>query len=175
MAFARRRVVYSGFSLLLLVTYCLLRSTCAQATTFQTLSLSLERLTREADLIVRGHVIEIKSEQAVDRQSIATAIKLSVDEQWKGRKVAAVTLRQPGGTVGEITQGVSGLPHFSLAEDVIVFLEKQEDGSLATVGGSQGKFVVKTDPHSGKEIIEDVTGKSQSANDFLTHLKAILK
>jgi hypothetical protein len=175
MASAQREVVYKGFSLLFFVTYCLLESTCAQATTFQTLSLSLERLTREADVIVRGHVIEIKSKEAVDRQSIATTIKLSVDEQWKGPKASFVTLRQPGGSVGGIAQAVTGLPQFSVEEEVILFLKKVEGGHFVTVGGKQGKFIVKTDPQSKKEFIEDVTGKSQSASDFLIQLRATLK
>jgi hypothetical protein len=171
--FPGREVARKDFSLLFLLIYCLLRTVPAQSTTLQTAS--LKQLAQGADLIVRGRIVEVKSEKSVDRASIVTRIKVSVDRQWKGPKLAAVTLRQPGGSVGEITQAVSGLPQFSLGEDVLVFLEKQEDGSLATVGGKQGKFAVKTDPQSGKEIIVDVTGKSQPASNFLTHLQAALK
>jgi len=168
--FERREIVSKAFSLLFFLTYYLLQNTSAQTT-----RLSVEQLARKADLILRGHVVEIKSEESLDRRSIATVIKLSVDEQWKGRKASDVTLRQPGGTVGGITQNVSGLPRFSLGEDVIVFLQRQEDGSLATMAGRQGKFVVKTDPQSKEEFIEDLTGKSQRAKDFLAHVRANLK
>jgi hypothetical protein len=171
--FPRREVAGKGFSLLFLLIYCLLRTVPAQGTVVQTES--LKQLAQEADLIVRGLVVEVKSDESVDRASIVTRIKVSVDRQWKGPKLAAVTLRQPGGTVGRITQAVSAVPQFSLGEEVLVFLEKQEDGSLATVGGKQGKFVLKTDPRSGDEIIVDVRGKSQPASDFLTYLEAALK
>lgn len=93
--------------------------------------------------------------------------KSSIEEQCKGPRTSTITIEQPGGSVGTITQHVTGLAHFTVGEEIIIFLSKQEDGSLATVGGKQGKFLLKTDPQNKKEVIENVTGKSQDLSDFV--------
>jgi hypothetical protein len=158
------------FILFNLVFY--LFSNVALATTFQ--KLSLERLTWEADLIVRGRIQKLSTKEAPDRSDIATRVDVLVTEQWKGSKVTSLVLSHPGGSVGRITQAVPGVPHFSPGEEVILFLQK-EGSYFVTVGGMQGKFVIKTDPSTKKEFIEDLTGKSQPLNNFVADLRAILK
>ena len=96
-------------------------------------------------------------------------------DQWKGQKASSLFLNQPGGSAGGIAQAVPGLPRFFPGEEVILFLKRIESDRFATVGGKQGKFVVKTDPQSKKEFVADLTGKSQAASDFLIHLRATLK
>ncbi|TAJ91099.1 hypothetical protein EPO44_14740 [bacterium] len=100
--------------------------------------------------------------------------KSSIEEQWKGPRTSTITIEQPGGSVGAITQHVTGLAHFTVGEEIIIFLSKQEDSSLATVGGKQGKFLLKTDPQNKKEVIEDVTGKSQDLSDFVRRVRTTL-
>jgi hypothetical protein len=66
---------------------------------------------------------------------------------------------------------VVGLPEFSVGEEVILFLKRQPDGGYATVGGKQGKFTIKTDPRSGKVMVEDLAARKQELREFLIHLK----
>lgn len=172
MAFPCREAAYKGFSLLLFFNYCLISGASVQATTLQ--KFSLEQLAREADLIVRGHVQEIRSQEVPDRQSIATVVNLSVAEQWKGPRASTITVKEPGGSVGEITQRVMGAPQFSIGEEVILFLKKQADGHYATVAGKQGKFIIKIDSQTAKKTVEDLTGERQDESDFLRHLKEIV-
>jgi len=160
------------FILFTLVFY-LFFSDAALAETLQ--KLSLEELTREADVIVRGRIQKVTSQESPDRSNVTTLVEVSVVEQWKGPKASSLFLNQPGGSAGGITQAVPGLPHFSLGEEVILFLKRIENDRFATVGGRQGKFVVKTDPQSKKEFVADLTGKSEAASDFLIHLRATLK
>ena len=160
------------FILFNLVFY-LFFSDAALAETLQ--KLSLEELTREADVIVRGRIQKVTSQESPDRSNVTTLVEVSVVEQWKGPKASSLFLNQPGGSAGGITQAVPGLPHFSLGEEVILFLKRIENDRFATVGGRQGKFVVKTDPQSKKEFVADLTGKSEAASDFLIHLRATLK
>jgi hypothetical protein len=136
--------------------------------------LSVEELARQADTIVRGRVQKVSNQQTADRSNMSTHIEVSVIEQWKGRKLTSLVLNQPGGSAGGITQAVPGLPHFSPGEEVILFLEQMENGYFQTVGGSQGKLLVQTDPQTRKEFTQDLTGKSQSLEDFLNHLRAAL-
>jgi hypothetical protein len=93
----------------------------------------------------------------------------------EGPKASSLFLNQPGGSAGGITQTVPGLPQFFVGEDVILFLTEIDGGYFSTVGGKQGKFVIKTDPQNKKEVIEDLTGRSNSLSDFVIRLKTTLK
>lgn len=142
------------------------------ATTSQRLSLA--QLANEADLVIRGQVQEMKSQESSDRSAITTTVVISVEEQWKGPKRSTLSLKQPGGSVGGITQRVTGLPQFSLGEEVILFLEKQEDGHYVTAGSRQGKFIIKTDSRTGKRMVEDLTGKRQEEESFVRRVREIV-
>ena len=166
-----RRLGRRGLCLLVILSWSLLGKTTL-ATTFQ--RLTLEQFVREADLIVLGRVREITSQESPDRSAITTSVVFAVKEQWKGVKVSTVTLRQPGGSVGEITQRVMEVPQFSVGEELILFLKKQKSGHYITVGGKQGKFTIKTDPQSGSKTVEDLTGKSQDHESFLRRLKEVV-
>jgi len=165
----RRRNNPAPFILFSLVFY-LFFSDAALAETLQ--KLSLEELTREADVIVRGRIQKVTSQESPDRSNVTTLVEVSVVEQWKGPKASSLFLNQPGGSAGGLAQAVPGLP---VGEDVILFLKEIDGGYFSTVGGKQGKFVIKTDPQNKKEAIEDLTGRSSSLSDFLIRLKTTLK
>jgi hypothetical protein len=137
--------------------------------------LSFDRLIGEADVIVKGQVEELKTRQAPDRRSVTTVVSLSVVSQFKGAKVSSITIEQPGGSIGELTQGVPGLPEFASGENVIVFLKRQRSGAHTVVGGKQGKFVAKTLPGSSQEIAEDFAYRTEALDSFLDRLAKTVK
>jgi hypothetical protein len=135
--------------------------------------LSLDRLIGEADLIVRGRVDEIKSRRASDRRTVATVVTITIVRQFKGPKVSSVTIEQPGGSLGDVTLGVPGLPEFTIGEDVILFLKRQRGGAFNIVGGNQGKFTAKTQPGSDNEVVEDFAHRTEALDSFLGRLTTI--
>jgi hypothetical protein len=137
--------------------------------------LSFDRLIGEADVIVKGRVEELKIRQAPDRRSATTVISLSVVSQFKGAKVSSITIEQPGGSMGELTQGVPGLPEFASGENVIVFLKRQRSGAHTVAGGKQGKFSAKTLPGSNQEIAEDYAHRTEALDSFLDRLAKTVK
>jgi hypothetical protein len=132
--------------------------------------LSFGRLIDEADVIVKGRVEEVKIRQPPDRRSVTTVITVSVASQFKGTRVPVVTIEQPGGSMGEIAQGVPGLPEFSTGEEVIVFLKRQRSGAHVIVRGKQGKFSAKTAPGSNQAIVEDFAHRTETLDSFLDRL-----
>lgn len=148
---------------------CLAVVSFAQASTVE--KLSFDRLVNEADLIVRGKVEELKNRPAPDRSSVSTAIKVSVAQQFKGVKVSSVTIEQPGGSLGEVVQGVPGVAEFSSGEDVILFLKRRRQGVFDVVGGRQGKFTAKTQPGSS-DVVEDFAHRTEPLDSFLKRLKS---
>ena len=132
---------------------------------------SLAELVRGADLIVRGQVQAVTSGP---RQEGApgTTVVVSVLEQWKGTRISTLRLVQPRGTEGGIAQEVPGLPTFRAGEEVILFLVREPRTGYSVLGGKQGKFSVRTDPGSGKRVVEDVTGAQFDLAQFLSALAA---
>lgn len=112
-------------------------SPAAWATTL--LRAGVPELTRVSDAIVRGRVLEQKSHWTGDGRQIVTDVQIQVDQALKGAPGQWVTVRQPGGQVGDIGQRVSGLATFRTGEEVVVFLQKR--GPVHVVAGlAQGKF-----------------------------------
>jgi hypothetical protein len=139
----------------------------AQASTVQ--KLTFDRLIREADLIVRGQVEEVKTRQASDQRTASTIINVSVDKQFKGPKVSSINIEQPGGSLGDVTLGVAGLPEFSSGEDVILFLKREREGPYKVVGGKQGKFTARSQSGSNK-VVEDYAHRTEALDSFLDRL-----
>jgi hypothetical protein len=114
--------------------------------------LSVEELTRRAELIVIGEVISVASELFASEGQIVTRIDVRVDEVLKGSPGASsLQLQQSGGRVGAVIREVAGMPAFAQGERVLLFLGRRGDGGLAVIGLFQGKFTLQRD-ESGREI-----------------------
>ena len=135
---------------------------------------SLQALIRDADLIVRGRVEAIKPTPRTGG-ALSTIVVISVREQWKGPRLSTLRVAQPQGTEGEITQAVPGLPTFRVGEDVILFVVRAERGTYGVLGGKQGKFSIRTDPQSGRPVVEDLAGTRLELTQFLGSLSPLKK
>lgn len=104
------------------------------------MQLSMEELTARAPLVVRGTV---ESSRAISKEdgSIWTVTSLIVTERLKGVGISKVSLKQPGGALGGITQSVAGAAQFTEGEDVLLFLEPAADekNSFVVLGMASGK------------------------------------
>jgi hypothetical protein len=136
----------------LLLALALLLPMISNATT--TKKLTDEDLVNQAHVVITGRCTSIRSEWNDDRTKIFTYITISPRDFLKGeRKAEAVIIKQPGGEVGEIGMRVDGVSVFEEGEDVLLFLEKGKNGFYRTLGLSQGKFSVATDPASGRKVL----------------------
>jgi hypothetical protein len=115
----------------------LVLSPLASATTV--LRADVPALTRHSDAIVRGRVVTLQSHWTGDKRRIVTDVTVQVEETLKGEPAQTVTIRQPGGIVGDVGQKVSGLAAFHPGEEVVVFLERRGPVHVVT-GLAQGKF-----------------------------------
>ena len=113
----------------------------ANATTL--LALDVPALTKGSSAVVRATVKSVSTRWTKDGGRIMTDAVLEVTEPWKGTPGKEVIVMQPGGVVGEVGQLVHGTAHFTVGEDVVVFLEPRGDRFLLT-GMLQGKFKVET-------------------------------
>ncbi len=124
--------------------------------------LELEDLALGADCILVGTVENVRSEWDNDRTLIYTLIEFSIENTVKGcLNQAEVTIRVPGGQVGDESLEVSTAPTFEAGEKALVFLEMEDKGSLRVLGGFQGKVTVQNgtvlDPATSlRDFVEDI-------------------
>ncbi len=90
--------------------------------------------------IVVGRVMS--SESAWDGNLIYTYYAVKVLDKVKGAPPEYVTVRVPGGEVGDVMLFVSDTPYLESGEDAFLFLKKN-DGFHEVTGWFQGKYAIK--------------------------------
>ncbi|HKF54811.1 MAG TPA: hypothetical protein VKJ45_05195, partial [Blastocatellia bacterium] len=101
------------------------------------------QLMIESRAIVRGKVNEIST--ALDDQHglVYTYIKLKVTEVFKGDiRDRVIVIKQPGGSFGDRGSMIFGSPQFSAGEQVIVYLQTMDDGTLRVHDAFLGKYSI---------------------------------
>jgi hypothetical protein len=119
------------------------------------LALDLPTLVTRADHVAVVEVASVKANWDANREQILTTIDLVVVESWKGDDAPAshITVVQPGGTVGDLTQTVHGMTRFVAGERAVVFLAGRPERA-SVVGMSQGKRLVRRDAGSGRLVVQ---------------------
>jgi hypothetical protein len=104
------------------------------------LTLDLPTLVTRADQISVVDVVSTKADWNAEHDRIVTTIDVTVVDCWKGAATPGshVQIVQAGGTVGELTMRIDGMPRFEPGERALLFLRgKVEHASV--VGMAQGK------------------------------------
>jgi len=135
----------------------LLGASLASATTVQ--KFSLQELATKSDAIVMAKVEDQSSRQDANKE-IYTYITVSVLESVKGAKgEKTITIRQLGGSVGNLISAVPGMPSFKNGEEVVLFLSaKDRAGYPWVMGLQQGKYSIVTDDSGLKHVRNELDG-----------------
>lgn len=116
------------------------------------LKMDIERMVEDAVVVVQGHVAWNYSARPDPDGPVFTYTGLEVSRCIAGACPETVTLKHEGGTVGDLTLFISGMPRFTPGEEVLLLLEPDPNGEAGmyyTVGMVQGFFRVLTDPETG--------------------------
>ena len=117
--------------------------------------LSIEEITRQADVIVQGTVV-CKTCARNERGNIFTRIELAVSETWKGPATTNLTIVQSGGILGEEGEMVPGQAEYEIGEEVVAFLVLNPRGEALTLGLAHGKFHVWKDSQTGEKLARNI-------------------
>ncbi len=131
----------------------------------QAIPLSIEKLTRKADLVLEGTVRSTSCQRDFEGR-IYTRVLLDVVEVWKGQVPPDFVVVQPGGVLGEEVVTVSGQDDFAIGQEVALFLVLNPRREGVVIGVSQGKFKIVTDKVKGRTVSNGFHGKAreQGAN-----------
>jgi|HubBroStandDraft_4_1064222.scaffolds.fasta_scaffold407186_2 hypothetical protein len=125
----------------------------ARATTLK--RMSVPDLSRAAHVVVRAR--SVTSSTRWDAGEIWTFTTFDVEETWKGFAPAQITVRLLGGSAGNFTSTVSGVPRFAPGEELILFLERTLAQDFSIVSWMQGTFRIAHNRTTGEEIITQDT------------------
>ncbi|HET8947641.1 MAG TPA: hypothetical protein VFQ07_11725 [Candidatus Polarisedimenticolia bacterium] len=121
--------------------------------------LSLEDLERQGQVVVLGEVRAVTSMLSEDGRIIVTRATVRIERALKGGPRAEVVVEVPGGTLNGTTLVASGAPRFTEGERVVLFLEAA-GGRFGVAGWNQGRFTVRRDPHTGRDLVTQPGGGS---------------
>ncbi len=130
----------------------------AVATAAVTVRADIERLTRNAELVVDADVLATSTSFDAATGSVWTVHDLRVRETLRGDAEATrLRVHVPGGTAGGISQDVSGTARLAEGERRVTFLWR--DGErLQVVGQAQGTFLVTRGAEGELACTNDVAG-----------------
>jgi hypothetical protein len=117
----------------------------------------LETLARSADVIVRGTTGASVSAFTEDGKQIHTVTKVRVATTIKGVADSEIEVRTRGGTVGELTQMISGAPPLGEGREVILFLHRVSPRRFVIEGFVQGRFDVVKGPGGVAHVTQDLS------------------
>jgi len=122
---------------------------------------TFEEMTDRADLVFVGKVVELKTEWQVagTNQAIFTLVEFHTEEILKGTAPASISLRFLGGKVGGMTLEVVAVPKFEAGDRVLLFVEGNGVQFCPLVGVYHGKFGVRKDDKSSRDIVFMHDGK----------------
>lgn len=148
----RRRFLMVVANLLLIAT-----QPVSQATTL--MRMSLAQMARTAQVIVRARCVS--NATLWDEGEIWTRTTFDVEESWSGPAGSRqLAVRLLGGSLGNISSRVSGIPRFQPGEDTVLFLEPSRNGDFAIVSWQQGTFRIRQNAAMGAEIVVQDTASA---------------
>lgn len=132
----------------LLVFLAEARATTVAPTTFG-------EIVAQAEMILTGQVSARRCEWTGtgSERRIVTIITVEVQAAHKGTPPTHLELVFLGGTVGDTSLEVGGVPQFQVGERSILFVEKNGRKFCPLAGIYHGKLTIERDARTGREIL----------------------
>jgi hypothetical protein len=145
----------------------LLILTAASAHSTSVLPLTFDELVARADEVIVARVVARQSSWVTSRsgRAIVTDVTFSIERTLKGESRIQRTLEFLGGTVGDVTLEVAGIPEFQVNDRDVLFVRDTGRPASPLVGFSYGRFRVVRDATFGTDIIRTFDGRPLASLD----------
>lgn len=112
-------------------------------------------LVAEADAIYRGQITDIQARRVARAAGsvIKTFVTVSIDRALKGPVQETITLEFLGGTIGEESMEVSGVPTYRIGERGILFVQRNGQQFCPLVRLAHGTYRIEQDAAAGREFV----------------------
>ena len=129
---------------------------------------TFDELVARAESVFVAHVVAMRSSWVESRsgRSIVTDVTFAIERTLKGPTYAERSLAFLGGTVGDDTLHVSGMPQFHVGDRDVLFVADSGGPASPLVGFWYGRFRVQRDAPTGVDMIRTHDGRPlASVND----------
>jgi hypothetical protein len=117
---------------------------------------SFPELVNEADAIYRGRVTDIQARRTTAPDGtviIKTHVTLVIERTLKGEQRSEITLDFLGGTIGDESLVVTGMPKFNLGASEYVFVQRNGRQFCPLVAMGHGRYRLARDPAAARDYI----------------------
>jgi len=105
----------------------------------------LPTLAKQSEMVVHAKVVDVRSEWNAEGTFIFTHVTLAVEESFRGESPRTLTVRVPGGQVGDFVAEMHGAPKFEMDDDIVAFIGRWHDGVPMVAGYQAGLSRVEKD------------------------------
>ncbi len=121
---------------------------------------SFDDLVKHAEVIFQGTVTDVRAQWIGEgaEHRIVSFVTFKVEDAIKGAPGASYTMRMLGGTVDGQTLEVSDAPKFKTGDRDILFVENNGSQFIPLVGIQNGRFHVRHDEESGRDMVTTNSG-----------------
>lgn len=132
-------------------------------------SADIKNLSKGADVVLTGKVVQQNSSWNEDKSRIYTSATIQVEEFLKGNtNEVSIVVTYLGGEVGDIGELYSHMPKFEDDEEILVFLKRdQRTSGYKIFNGEEGKLRIVYDKNTGEKVT--------TSNVRISSLKAQIK
>jgi hypothetical protein len=136
---------------------------CSRATTV--VPPEFNELVQGSDFVIRGRVVALRNEvrQQEGREVPFTLIDVEVKQLIAGEAPARVTLQMLGGTTPDGELRVEGVPHFTVGDESILFVQGNGRNFFPLTAAAHGLYPVKYDKKLAREYVARANGVPLSA------------
>jgi hypothetical protein len=128
---------------------------------------TFDELVARAESVFVGRVVALRSTWVDSRagRAIVTDVTFAIEQTVKGTVYAERSLEFLGGTVGDDTLRVSGMPEFHVGDRDVLFVSDTGRPVSPLVGFMYGRFRVLRDPRTGIELVRTHDGRPLGSVD----------
>ena len=128
---------------------------------------TFDELVARAESVFVARVVAMRSSWVESRsgRSIVTDVTFAIERTLKGPTYAERSLAFLGGTVGDDTLHVSGMPQFHVGDRDVLFVADSGGPASPLVGFWYGRFRVQRDAPTGVDMIRTHDGRPLASLD----------
>jgi hypothetical protein len=141
--------------------------TPGRATPTTVVALTFDEVLAGADEVFIGQVVDQRSvwEESRSGRLIVTLVTFRIERTLKGAPRIQAMLEFVGGTIGEDTMRVAGVPRFQIGDRDVLFLSGVVRPVSPVVGLMQGRFRIVRDPDRGVDTVLTFGGDAVATLD----------
>jgi hypothetical protein len=134
---------------------------------------TFDELVLRAESVVVARVVSTRSAWVDSRsgRSIVTDVTVAIEQTIKGPEYAQRSYEFLGGTVGDDTLRVEGIPHFEVGDRDVLFVNEAGRPASPLVGFMYGRFRIMRDPRTGADMVRTHDGRPLASTEDVGNAK----